>query len=216
MHWLNNVRGVYLVQVSLLLIDQQGLGHFLGIGPCFPLAGGLCKLYANAGGKRPIHSQPLLVQYKHQANPLLSMHYYTPLVISRKDKNKKVTLLIERKLTLTRRKYVNGSENSERRDILKIKNQARRFFRPISIHICHQKPNTDSETVLLRHLVILVPYFTRPGAMNDIKDAVDGEAPPVARIGGDRLGGPPPPVTPRFLQHVQAAAPRCKQKQKYK
>jgi hypothetical protein len=45
--------------------------------------------------------------------------------------------------------------------------------------------------------------------MNDIKDAVDGEAPPVARIGGDRLGGPPPPVTPRFLQHVQAAAPRC-------
>jgi hypothetical protein len=45
--------------------------------------------------------------------------------------------------------------------------------------------------------------------MNDIKDAVDGEAPPVARVGGDRLGGPPPPVPPRFLQHVQAAAPSC-------
>jgi hypothetical protein len=25
-----------------------------GIGPCLPLAGGLCKFYANAGGKRPI------------------------------------------------------------------------------------------------------------------------------------------------------------------
>ncbi len=45
--------------------------------------------------------------------------------------------------------------------------------------------------------------------MNDIKDAVNGEAPPVARVGGHRLGGPPPPVTPRFLQHVQAATPRC-------
>jgi hypothetical protein len=45
--------------------------------------------------------------------------------------------------------------------------------------------------------------------MNDIKDAVNGEAPPVARVGGDRLDGAPPPVTPRFLQHVQAAAPRC-------
>jgi hypothetical protein len=28
LHWLNNVSGVYLVQVSLLLIGQQGLGDF--------------------------------------------------------------------------------------------------------------------------------------------------------------------------------------------
>jgi hypothetical protein len=27
--WLNNVTGVYLVQVSLLFIGQQGLRHFL-------------------------------------------------------------------------------------------------------------------------------------------------------------------------------------------
>jgi len=33
LRWLNNFSGVYLVQVSLLLISQQGL------------AGGLCKLY---------------------------------------------------------------------------------------------------------------------------------------------------------------------------
>jgi hypothetical protein len=36
---------VYLVQVSLIFIGQQGLGHSSGIGTCFPLAGGLCKLY---------------------------------------------------------------------------------------------------------------------------------------------------------------------------
>jgi hypothetical protein len=29
LHWLNNVRGMYLVQVSLLLIGQEGLGNFI-------------------------------------------------------------------------------------------------------------------------------------------------------------------------------------------
>jgi hypothetical protein len=62
------------------------------IGPCFPLAEGLCnKFYANTGGKRPIQRQPLLVQYKQQANPHLSLHNYTPLVISGNDKNKQLT-----------------------------------------------------------------------------------------------------------------------------
>jgi hypothetical protein len=64
-----------------------------GISPCLPLAGGLCKFYANAGGKRSIQRQPLLVQYQQQANPLLSMNNYTPLVISWNDKNKQPTLL---------------------------------------------------------------------------------------------------------------------------
>jgi hypothetical protein len=54
-----------------------------GIVPCFPLAGGLCKFYANAGGKRPIERQPLLVQYKHQAKPLLSMNIYSLLVMTK-------------------------------------------------------------------------------------------------------------------------------------
>jgi hypothetical protein len=44
------------------------------------------------------------VQYKQQANPLLSIHSYTPLVISRNDKNKQLTLLIHRKLAVTGRK----------------------------------------------------------------------------------------------------------------
>jgi hypothetical protein len=52
-------------------------------------------LYANAGGKSPKQRQPLLVQYKQQANPLLSMHNYTPLLIffSGNSKNKQLTLL---------------------------------------------------------------------------------------------------------------------------
>jgi hypothetical protein len=72
-----------------------------GIGLCFALAGGLCKFYANARGKLTIQRQPLYVQYKQQANPLLSMNSYTPLVISRHDKNKQLTLLSQRKLALT-------------------------------------------------------------------------------------------------------------------
>jgi hypothetical protein len=36
-----------------------------GIGPCFPLAGGLCNR------KRPIQRHPLFVQYNQQTNPLL-------------------------------------------------------------------------------------------------------------------------------------------------
>jgi hypothetical protein len=39
------VSGVYLIQVSLVLIGQQDLVDFSGIGPSFPLAGGLCKHY---------------------------------------------------------------------------------------------------------------------------------------------------------------------------
>jgi hypothetical protein len=45
--------------------------------------------------------QSLLVQYKHQANPLLSRNNYAPLVIRRNDKNKQLTLLSQRKLALT-------------------------------------------------------------------------------------------------------------------
>jgi hypothetical protein len=65
------------------------------------LAGGLRKFYANAGGKQPIERQPFLVQYKRHANSLFSMNNYTPLVISRNDKNKQLTLLSQCKLALT-------------------------------------------------------------------------------------------------------------------
>ncbi len=60
---------VSLVQVSLLLIGQQGLGLISsGTVPCFSLTGGLCKFNANAGGKRTMQRQPLLVQYLYQCS----------------------------------------------------------------------------------------------------------------------------------------------------
>jgi hypothetical protein len=97
--WHNNVSGVYryLIRVSRVW------DIFPGIGPRFPLAGGLCKFYANAGGKRPIQRQPFLVQYTHQTNLFLIMNNYTlrHLVISRNDKNKQQTLISQRKLALT-------------------------------------------------------------------------------------------------------------------
>jgi hypothetical protein len=81
-----SVSGVYLVQISLLFIRFWDISS--GIGPCFPLAGGSCKFYVNTGGKRPKQHQ---ARYKQQANPLLSMNNYTPLMISRSDKNKQLT-----------------------------------------------------------------------------------------------------------------------------
>ncbi len=49
---------------TLMLVPARVWDISSGIGPCFPLAGGLCKFYANAGGKQPVQCQLLLVQYK--------------------------------------------------------------------------------------------------------------------------------------------------------
>jgi hypothetical protein len=78
---------MYLGQVSLLLLGQQGWDISSGI---------------DAGGK-PIQRQPLLEQYKQQANRILSINKYTPLVIRVNNKNKQLTLLSQRKLALTAR-----------------------------------------------------------------------------------------------------------------
>jgi hypothetical protein len=81
------------------------LQDFFTYRPLLPIGctihGELCKFYANTGGKQSIQRQLLLVQYKHQANPLLSMANYSPLGISKNDKNKQLTLLSQRKLALT-------------------------------------------------------------------------------------------------------------------
>jgi hypothetical protein len=90
--------GVYLEQVSLLLIGQQGSS---GSGPCFPLTGRLCKILSQRHRKITNTAPTTLVQCKQQANPLLSMNNYTPRVISGNDKNKQLTLLSQCKLALT-------------------------------------------------------------------------------------------------------------------
>jgi hypothetical protein len=71
----------------------------------------------------------------------LSMHYYIPLVISRNDKNKRLTLLSQHKLALT-----GGIHFLEH---LKNKKMALSSI----YHTCHQKQNPSRETVhLIRHV----------------------------------------------------------------
>jgi hypothetical protein len=48
LRWLNNVSGV------------RDLEHFSGIGPCFPLAGGLCKFYANTN---PLYQSTIILHF---------------------------------------------------------------------------------------------------------------------------------------------------------
>jgi hypothetical protein len=95
LRWLNDVVGVYLFQVSLLLIGQQGFGKFLQVS-------GLASHWLDNCANFPptleemnqyLQRQLLLVQYTQQANPLLFTHNCTPLVISRNDKNKKLTII---------------------------------------------------------------------------------------------------------------------------
>ncbi len=85
-----------LVQVSLLLIVQQILASCWldDCANCMPTP----RKMTNT-----VQHQPLLVQYKPQANPILSMHNYTPLVISGNDKNKQLTLLSQCKHALNGR-----------------------------------------------------------------------------------------------------------------
>jgi hypothetical protein len=64
------------------------------------------KMKNETGGRLQIKCQILLVQYKQQANPLLSMHNYAPLVISGNDKNMQRTLLSQCKLTFAEIPYM--------------------------------------------------------------------------------------------------------------
>ncbi len=43
--WLYNVNGVYLVQISLLLIGQQGLGHFLRYRSLLPIGWRIVQIF---------------------------------------------------------------------------------------------------------------------------------------------------------------------------
>jgi hypothetical protein len=101
LRWLNNVSSMYLTHVSCFLLVSRIWQVSSGIGPCFPLACGLCKFKASTGEKQQIQRQLLLIQYKQQANSLLSMNNYTPLEISRNNENKQLTLLSQRQLALT-------------------------------------------------------------------------------------------------------------------
>jgi hypothetical protein len=101
------------------------------------------------GGKRPIQRQPLLVQYKQQASPRLSMHNYTLLVISGNAK-KHLTLLCQRKLALTASNSLFALCNYGGAP-KKFKKWPCPLVRPKTNHTCHQKPHPSRETVPLKH-----------------------------------------------------------------
>jgi hypothetical protein len=90
--------------------------------------------------------QPLLVRYKQQANPLLSMNNYTPLLISMNDKNKQLKLLSQRKLALT-------AGNTLIKSFKHLKKKFKKWTCPLlraeTNHTCHQKPNPSRATVPL-------------------------------------------------------------------
>ncbi len=97
--WFDNVKGVYLVQVFLILIGQLGLGHFHRCRPLLPIGWRIVQILRQRQKENDHYSaKPLLMQYKQQASTLLSRHNYTPLVISGNDKNKQLTLLNQHKL----------------------------------------------------------------------------------------------------------------------
>jgi hypothetical protein len=59
LRWLNNVSGAYFVQVSLLLIGQQVLGHFFRYQPLLSIGWVIVQILRHAGGKRLIQRQIL-------------------------------------------------------------------------------------------------------------------------------------------------------------
>jgi hypothetical protein len=92
----NYVRGLYLVQVSVILIGQQGFGHFFRYRPLLPI------------GCRAVHCVQIVRQCRRKTTntaPITlcaiqaEMHNNIALVISGNDKNKKLTLLRQRKLS---------------------------------------------------------------------------------------------------------------------
>jgi hypothetical protein len=98
--WLNNVSGVYLIQLSLLFICQQGMGHFFRYWPLLPIGWRIVQVLRQRRRITTNTAPTTLSVIKQQANPLLSVNCYTPLVISRNEKNKQQTLC-QSKLALT-------------------------------------------------------------------------------------------------------------------
>jgi hypothetical protein len=95
--WFNNASGVYLVQVSLLLIGHWGLGYFFRYRPLYLIVWKIVQSLRQRRRKRPI-----------QRNTSKPIHFYQCtilplLVICRNDKNKQLTLISQRKLAFTAR-----------------------------------------------------------------------------------------------------------------
>ncbi len=89
----------------MLLTGQQGLGDFLVSALASHWLEDCANVTPTPEENDQYSANHSLVQYKQQANLLLLMNNYTPLVISWNDTNKLLTLLSQRKLALNLEKY---------------------------------------------------------------------------------------------------------------
>jgi hypothetical protein len=106
------------------------IGHFF-----LPIGWRIAQIVCQHQRKTANKQQPQLVQYKQQAYPLLSMHNYTPLVISGNDKNKQLTSLGQRKLAITSRNTLFVLKKS----LEHLKNIKNGFFLKLTIHVFKAK-----------------------------------------------------------------------------
>jgi hypothetical protein len=120
--WLNNVSGVYLVQVSLLLIGPQGLGHFFRCRPKLPIGwrqccGSLTFWYGSGSADPCLWPDPAIFvldlqdanndkystnhsKWNTSSKLIHFIHCTIILVISGHVKNKQLTLLANANLLL--------------------------------------------------------------------------------------------------------------------
>jgi hypothetical protein len=94
LHWLNNVSDVYLNQVSLILIVQQGLVDFFKYLPLLPIGWRIVQILCQCR-RKTTNTAPTTLSAIQAASQ--STHY-TPLVFSKNDKNQQLSLLSQRKL----------------------------------------------------------------------------------------------------------------------
>ncbi len=97
--WLNNVSGVYLIQDSFLTIVKQGLIDFCRYRFLLPIGWRSVPILRQRR-RKTTNTAPTTLSAT-QASSQSPFINYTPLVISRSDKNKQLTLLSQRKLAIT-------------------------------------------------------------------------------------------------------------------
>jgi hypothetical protein len=91
LRWLNNVVGMYLVQVSLLLIGQQGLVDFFRYWPVLPIGWRIVQIIRQRLRKTASTAPTTLSAIQAASQCTIVNTHYSPLVISRNDKTKQIT-----------------------------------------------------------------------------------------------------------------------------
>jgi hypothetical protein len=90
---------MYLIQVSLLLISQQGLVDFFWYQLLLPIGWSIVQILHQR--RRKTNNTAKITGAIQTLSQSTSINeQITPLVISRNDKNKQLSLLSQRKLTL--------------------------------------------------------------------------------------------------------------------